>query len=141
MSYEAVKALHLIALICWFAGLFYLPRIFVYLAMDEHKPSETTLNVMAFKLYKYIMNPAMMATWVFGITLLYLNPYWFEGGWLHSKLLCVVLLTIFHIFCGRYVKVFARQQNKRNHKFYRYFNEIPTILLIVIVVLAVLKPF
>lgn len=138
--YETLKALHLIAVICWFAGLFYLPRIFVYHAMAEDKNNEM-LKTMERKLYKYIMNPSMIATWVFGVWMLIIIPEWMQSGWLHAKLTLVVLLTGYHHVCGKYVKIFARDSNKKSHKFYRYFNEIPTVLLIIIVFLVILKPF
>ncbi len=138
--YETLKAIHLIAVICWFAGLFYLPRLFVYHAMAEEKNNEM-LKTMERKLYKYIMNPSMVVTWVFGLWMLYLIPEWMQSGWLHAKLTLVVLLTGYHHVCGKYVKIFAADANKKSHKFYRYFNEIPTVLLIVIVFLVILKPF
>ena len=138
--YETLKAIHLIAVICWFAGLFYLTRLFVYHAMAEEKNNEM-LKTMERKLYKYIMNPSMVVTWVFGLWMLYLIPEWMQSGWLHAKLTLVVLLTGYHHVCGKYVKIFAADANKKSHKFYRYFNEIPTVLLIVIVFLVILKPF
>lgn len=138
--YETLKAIHLIAVICWFAGLFYLPRLFVYHAMAEEKNNEM-LKTMERKLYKYIMNPSMVVTWVFGLWMLYLIPEWMQSGWLHAKLTLVVLLTGYHHVCGKYVKIFAADANKKSHKFYRYFNEIPTVLLIIIVFLVILKPF
>lgn len=138
--YETLKAIHLIAVICWFAGLFYLPRLFVYHAMAEEKNNEM-LKTMERKLYKYIMNPSMVVTWVFGVWMLYIIPEWMQSGWLHAKLAFVVLLTGYHHVCGKYVKIFAADANKKSHKFYRYFNEIPTVLLIVIVFLVILKPF
>lgn len=138
--YETIKALHLIAIICWFAGLFYLPRLFVYHAMAEQKGNQM-LQTMERKLYKYIMHPSMVLTWVFGLWMLYLIPEWGQSGWLHAKLTLVFILTGYHHICGKYVKVFAQNQNQKTHKFYRYFNEVPTVLLILIVFLAVLKPF
>lgn len=138
--YETIKALHLIAIICWFAGLFYLPRLFVY-HVHCHKHSNEMLKTMEYKLFNYIMTPSLVATWVFGLWLLYLIPEWFSSGWMHIKLTLVVILTIYHQKCGKLVRVFGEDKNIKTEKFYRYFNEIPTILLISIVFLAVLKPF
>ena len=143
MVYEILKALHIIAVICWFAGLFYLPRLFVY---HTQVPAGETgrlemLQTMEFKLYRYIMTPAMVLTWALGIWMLILFPEWMHYGWMHAKLTLVVLLTGFHHVCGAYVKKFARNENKKTHKFFRIFNEIPTVLLIIIVFLVVLKPF
>ena len=141
MLYLWVKALHIIALVCWFAGLFYLPRLFVYHAMADDEPSRERFSVMERKLYRGIMNPSMIATLLFGGWLLYLNPAWLKMGWLHAKLLLVVLLVGYHHACGAQLRRFARGENARGHVFYRWFNEVPVLFLLAIVVLVVVKPF
>jgi len=141
MLYLWFKALHIIALVCWFAGLFYLPRLFVYHAMADDEPSRERFSVMERKLYRGIMNPSMIATLLFGGWLLYLNPAWLKMGWLHAKLLLVVLLVGYHHACGAQLRRFARGENARGHVFYRWFNEVPVLFLLAIVVLVVVKPF
>lgn len=141
--YLWVKAFHLIALISWMAGIFYLPRLFVYHA-DAEKGSELseTLKIMERKLLKVIMNPAMLATWVFGLLMLHANMGLMTGqGWMHAKLALVLVMSGFHGYLARTRKVFLRDENKRSHKFYRKINEVPTLLMIAIVILAVIKPF
>ncbi|QKE65617.1 protoporphyrinogen oxidase HemJ [Aquipseudomonas campi] len=141
MLYLWVKALHIIAMVCWFAGLFYLPRLFVYHAMSEDETSQQRFCVMERKLYRGIMNPSMIATVLFGGWLLYLNPAWLQMGWLHAKLLLVAVLIAYHHVCGAQLKRFARNENARSHVFYRWFNEAPVLLLLAIVILVVVKPF
>lgn len=119
MLYLWLKALHIIAVICWFAGLFYLPRLFVYHAMAEDQPSRERFKVMERKLYRGIMGPSMIATLVFGIWMLYLNSAWLSQGWLHAKLTLVVLLISYHHACGSLQKRFAQDENRRDHVFYR----------------------
>ncbi|CDF86090.1 hypothetical protein PKB_4770 [Pseudomonas knackmussii B13] len=141
MLYLWIKAFHLIAVICWFAGLFYLPRLFVYHAMSEDQASRERFSVMERKLYRGIMGPSMILTILFGAWMLYLNPAWLSQGWLHAKLTLVVLLIGYHHACGAMLKRFARGENKRSHVFYRWFNEVPVIFLLAIVILVVIKPF
>ncbi|MGL4315349.1 MAG: protoporphyrinogen oxidase HemJ [Pseudomonas sp.] len=141
MLYLWVKALHIIAMVCWFAGLFYLPRLFVYHAISDDEASQQRFCVMERKLYRGIMNPSMIATLLLGGWLLYLNPAWLQMGWLHTKLLLVVLLVGYHHACGAQLKRFARGENARGHVFYRWFNEIPVLFLLLIVILVVVKPF
>ena len=136
-----VKAFHIIAVITWFAGLFYLPRLFVYHAMAEDSPSRERFKTMERKLYRGIMTPSMIATLVFGIWLLYLNPAWLKMGWMHAKLTLVVLLIGYHHVCLAYMKKFAADANTKSHVFYRWFNEVPVIFLIAIIILVVVKPF
>ncbi len=141
-NYLWLQALHIISVICWMAGLLYLPRLFVYHAQNNDKENITAvLKVMEYKLYRFIMNPAMMASWTFGILMIIAYPSIFEQGWIHAKLTLVVIMTVFHVILGRWVKRFAREDNLKNHVFYRWANEIPTILMILIVILAVVKPF
>lgn len=140
--YFSVKALHLIALISWFAGLFYLPRLFVYHAENQKKTECCDmLEVMERKLLRLIMNPAMILTWGFGITLVVLNPAVAQGGWFHTKMALVVVLSGYHMSLAVYRRRFAEGRNVKTGKFFRAYNEVPTLLLIVIIFLAVLKPF
>ncbi len=142
MLYLWLKALHIIAMVCWFAGLFYLPRLFVYHAMSEDQTSRERFCVMERKLYRGIMQPSMIATLVFGIWLISLNPgYYFSQGWVHAKLALVILLIGYHHVCGAQLKRFARGENQRSHVFYRWFNEAPVLLLLAIVILVVVRPF
>lgn len=141
MTYLFIKALHVIAVVCWFAGLFYLPRLFVYHAMSEDETSKARFCTMERKLYRGIMLPSMLATVILGLWLLHLNPAWLGMGWMHLKLLLVAILIAYHFACGVQLKRFARGENTRNHVFYRWFNEVPVLFLIVIVILVVTKPF
>lgn len=139
--YLWVKALHIIAVISWMAGLFYMPRLFIYHTEAEPGSVQSeTFKMMEKRLLKVIMNPAMMLTWVFGLYLAW-STYRFQGGWLHAKIALVVLLTAVHIFFSRSVKAFARDENLRSARFWRYMNEAPTLLMIAIVILVVVKPF
>ncbi|CAM5323494.1 Protoporphyrinogen IX oxidase OS=Stutzerimonas stutzeri OX=316 GN=CXK95_13515 PE=3 SV=1 [Stutzerimonas stutzeri] len=142
MLYLWLKAFHLISIVCWFAGLFYLPRLFVYHAMSDDAPGRERFKVMERKLYRGIMLPSMVATLAFGIAMAALNPTLFTGGgWLHVKLALVLLLIGYHHMCGAQLKRFARDENVRGHVFYRWFNEVPVLFLLAIVILAVIKPF
>lgn len=140
--YDWIKALHLVSVISWMAGLLYLPRLFVYHA-DADKGSELseTFKIMERRLLRFIMNPAMIATYIFGALMIWGNPAVMSGGWMHTKILAVVLLTAFHHMLGRWRKTFLRDANLRDGKFYRKINEIPTVLMIVIVVMVIVKPF
>lgn len=142
-AYLWIKALHIISVISWMAGLLYLPRLFVY-HTDAQPGSELseTLKVMERRLLKYIMNPAMLSSLLFGGLLLlrYDSDEWIQG-WLHGKLGLVVLLMGAHMAMGRWRRDFAEDRNTRSRKFYRIANEVPTVLMIGIVILAVAKPF
>ena len=132
-------ALHIISVIAWFAGLFYLPRIFVYHAMSDEKSVHEQFKVMEFKLYNYIMHPAAVLTLVSGFMLM--DGYKIHHHWLTMKLILVVFLLAYHFLCGFYLDRFAKDKNQHSHKFFRFFNEVPTILLILIVILVVVRPF
>jgi len=134
-----IKALHIIAIICWMAAIFYMPRLFVYHAMSEDKVSQERFKVMERKLYRGIMTPSMIASLVFGIWL-WLG-YGFSGGWLHAKLALVALLIAYHFWCGATIKKFANNEIPHGHVFYRWLNELPIFLLFGIIVLVVVKPF
>ena len=140
--YDWLRVLHILAFIAWMAGLFYLPRLFVYHTRAAVGSEAYELfKVMELKLLRIIMNPAMVASWLFGILLIVAQPAWLMQGWLHGKLLLVVLLTAAHMWMARWRKTFAAGENRRPERFYRYANEIPTVLLIGIVILVVIKPF
>ncbi len=137
-----VKAFHIIAVICWFAGLFYLPRLFVYHAMSTDEVSKERFMVMERKLYRGIMTPAMIATLVLGFWIISYNPAAFlAGGWLHAKLVLVGILVAYHIYCDILRKRFVFNQNTHSHVFFRWFNEFPVLILVAIVILVVVKPF
>ena len=141
MDYLIFKALHIIAFVCWFAGLFYLPRLFVYHTQNHGTKANNMLSIMEHKLYKYITTPAMILTWLFGLGLLHLNPTAFSGGWLHVKLTLVVILSAYHGSLGIFYKRFKNGKNAKSERFYRLWNEVPSVILVAVVFLAVLKPF
>lgn len=140
--YDVFKSLHLIAVISWMAGLLYLPRLFVYHA-DADKASELseTLKIMERKLLRLIMNPAMIAAYIFGGLMLWANADLLKMPWMHVKITLVVLMTVFHHALSRWRKAFVADANKHSHKFYRRINEIPTVLMILIVFMVITKPF
>ena len=141
-AYLIFKSLHIIAVISWMAGLLYLPRIFVYhVENNEEKKISNVFKVMEKKLYFYIMTPAMILSWLFGISLLhYLGIDQINQFWLKAKILLVVILTLYHLYLGKCLKDFAIDINKRSSKFFRIFNEVPTILLILIIFVVIFKP-
>jgi putative membrane protein len=138
-----VKAFHLIFIVTWFSAMFYLPRLYVYHALCEDEAGNARFKVMERKLYRGIMTPSALLTLLFGIWLLsfYSLEQLAAMGWLHAKLTLVVLLFAYHGICGRMLKQFAADNNQRSHKFYRLFNELPVLLLIAVIILAVVKPF
>ena len=139
-KYNILKSLHLIFFTTWMAGLFYLPRIFVYHAEESIKTKQyATFTTMERKLYKYIMNPSLIGTWVFGITLTILTEA-HVYLWFSIKFICVCLLTVFHIYCGKIRKEFEICNNSKTSKYYRIINEIPTILFILIIYAVIFKP-
>ncbi len=141
MLFLWLKAFHLIAVICWFAGLFYLPRLFVYHAMSDDTISRERFKIMERKLYRGIMTPAAIATLIFGSWMLHLNSALLAIGWIKIKLALVLLLIVYHGFCGHFLRQFAADNNTHSHGFFRVFNELPVLALIAIILLAVLKPF
>jgi protoporphyrinogen IX oxidase len=142
MGYAWIKALHVIAVISWMAGMLYLPRLFVYHA-DAKPGSELseTLKIMERKLLRLIINPAMIATWGFGIWMLTLNPALLHEPFMHAKLGLVVLMQLVHAMLARCRRAFANDQNRHPARFYRILNEVPTVLMIGIVILIIAKPF
>jgi len=137
-----LKAWHLIGMVTWFAGLFYLPRLFVYHAMSDDQASIERFKVMERKLYYGITTPGAIFTWVFGLWMLYDYAWaaWGEHLWLQAKLVLLALLVVYHLYCVKLLKAFKADSNTRSHVWYRWFNEIPVLALIGIVLLAVLKP-
>ncbi|WP_416391296.1 protoporphyrinogen oxidase HemJ [Alloalcanivorax xenomutans] len=137
-----LKAFHLMAVICWFAGIFYLPRLFVYHAMAEDQVSRERFKIMERKLYRGIMNPSMIVTVVLGLWMLISHwDLYKTQGWMHAKLALVILLIGYHHMCLAHLKKFAADANTKSHRFFRVFNEIPVLLLVGIVILVVVKPF
>ncbi|MEL0206120.1 MAG: protoporphyrinogen oxidase HemJ [Alphaproteobacteria bacterium] len=142
MLYLYVKALHIIAAVSWMAGLLYLPRLFVYHAdTDIGSVRAETFKVMERRLLKAIMNPAMIATFGFGIWMLHLNPSLLLEGWMHVKIVCVLAMAGCHGIFGRIRRQLENDQTPYSSKAYRIWNEVPTVLLIVIVIMAVVEPF
>ena len=139
--YEWIKALHVIAVISWMAGMLYLPRLFVYHCEAEAGSRQSeAFKVMERRLLRAIINPAMVATWVLGLWLAW-DQEFFKAGWLHGKLLLVLILSGIHGFLSRAVREFAEDRNVRSQRFYRVVNEIPAVLMIGIVILVIVKPF
>jgi protoporphyrinogen IX oxidase len=138
-----LKALHLIFMVTWFAGLFYLPRLFVYHAMSDDAVSNERFKIMERKLFFGIMTPGMILTLIFGVWMLidYSWGLYSGSGWLHAKLLLIVLLIAYHGFCLKWLLDFKHDRNIHTHVFYRWINEIPVLFLVAIIILAVVKPF
>jgi len=137
-----IKAFHIIAVIAWMAGVLYLPRLFVYhVASKPGSEQSETFKVMERRLLRYITTPAMVVSWIFGLILAFSVVNWSEAGWFHAKLLLVVILSGFTGLLGKWTKDFAADRNTRSQRFYRIANEVPTLLMIAIVILAVVKPF
>jgi len=136
-----IRALHIIFVVCWFAGLFYLPRIFVYYAASDHPETRQQLAVMARRLYRFV-TPFMVLTAVFGFWMIFTNSnYYLSAPWMWLKLAGVLFLIVYHFQCGRYVTRINADQDDHSHVFYRFFNEVPVLFLFGIVFLVVLKPF
>jgi protoporphyrinogen IX oxidase len=146
MTYQWIKAFHIIAVIAWMAGMLYLPRLFVYhCAAAQGSVQSETFKVMERRLLRAIMNPTMIATWLLGLWVAWLGPDshygWFASPWLQAKIVLVLVLSAMHGMLARWVKDFGTDSNTHSGRFYRIINEVPTILMIGIVLLAVLKPF
>ena len=139
--YLLYKSLHLIAVISWMAGLLYLPRIFVYHSEADHEAQKKVFKTMERKLYNFIMMPAMLLSWLFGVLLLHsLGFAVFTELWMQVKIIAVILLTYYHFALGKYLKDFAADNNQKTSKFFRISNEIPTIILIVVIFVVIFKP-
>lgn len=140
MTYLWLKAFHIIFVVCWFAGIFYLPRILVYYAASEDEATRGTLRVMARKLYRFV-TPFMFLSILIGIGLIATNlDYYLRAKWLWVKLLAVVCLVIYHYYCGRLVKAVESDTDAHSHVYFRVFNEVPVLFLFFIVIFAILKP-
>jgi putative membrane protein len=143
MFLDYIKAFHIIAVIAWMAGLLYLPRLFVYHAMSKTGSEQSeTFKVMERRLLRYITTPAMLAAWIFGLILAF-SPLidWSKDGWFHAKLVLVVVLSGFSGLLAKWTKDFAADRNTHTPRFYRIVNEVPTVLMILIVILVVVRPF
>ena len=141
MAYLWLKAFHIIAVVAWMAGLFYLPRLMVYHRRTAiGGETSETFKVMERRLLKAIINPAMIVTWLAGLYLAWAG-HWYASGWFHAKLTLVLILSGVHGFFSRWVKDFAADKNTRSQKFYRIINEVPTVLMVFIVILVIVKPF
>ena len=138
-----LKAFHIVAVVAWFAGLFYLPRLFVYHAATDDAPGQARFCVMERKLFNAIMTPSAIVTTVLGLWLLFFTPMsvFLRAPWMHVKLALVVLLWAYHVWCGVTVRTFARGDNQRSHRYFRVMNELPTLILVAVVILVVVKPF
>ena len=140
-SYLLFKSLHLIVLISWMAGLLYLPRIFVYHSENNNEIISSVFKTMERKLYYYIMTPTMVLSWLFGLVLIHEIGFdQIANLWLQLKLILVILLTAYHFYLGLLLNQFKLDSNKKTAKFYRYINEIPTLMLILIVFIVIFKP-
>lgn len=137
-----VKAFHIIFMVTWFAGLFYLPRLFVYHAMSKDTVSIERFKVMERKLYYGIMTPGGVITVALGAALILINGWdtYANAGWMHAKLALITILIGYHLYCGKLLRVFKENQNQHSHVFYRWFNEFPVLLLIAIIILVIVKP-
>lgn len=137
-----IKAFHVFGVVCWFAGIFYLPRLFVYHAMTTDAPGNERFKVMERKLYRGIMTPSAIIAVAFGVWLLTLTwQAYGHAAWLWLKLALVGLMIVYHGYCGHLIKRFANDSNQHSHRFYRVFNELPVLVLLAVVVLVVVKPF
>ncbi len=138
-----VKAFHVIFMVTWFAALFYLPRLFVYHAMSDDAISNDRFKVMERKLFYGIMTPGAVLTTIFGLWMLFDYGWalYASMGWLHLKLLIVAILIAYHLYCGKLVTAFKQDRNQHSHVFYRWFNELPVLLLVAVIILVVVKPF
>ena len=139
--YEWIKAFHVIAVISWMAGMLYLPRLFVYhTAAKPGSEASETFKVMEKRLLHFIINPAMAVTWIAGIWMAW-EIFRFQGGWLHAKLLLVVLMSGMHGYLSKATRLFAEDKNTKSAKHWRIVNEVPTVLMVLIVILVIVKPF
>ena len=139
--YLLFKSLHLVAVISWMAGLLYLPRIFVYHSEASHESQKDVFKIMERKLYNYIMMPAMLLSWLFGVLLIHsLGFEVFTELWMQIKIVLVLILTYYHFLLGKYLSDFAVNSNNKSPKFFRFMNEVPTIILILVVFVVVFKP-
>ena len=141
-AYPWLKAVHVMAVISWMAGLLYLPRLYVYhCGAEPGSPASETFKVMERRLLRGIMTPAMIASWLLGLAMLVAEPGWFSQGWLHVKLLAVLVMTGGHMAMAKWRTDFAADRNRHSERFYRIMNEGPAVLMVVIVIMVIVKPF
>ena len=140
-TYLWLKALHIIFVVTWFAGLFYLPRLFVYHSMATDETSIERFKIMERKLFFGIMTPGGLLATFFGVWMLMDNMALMKMGFMHAKLFIILLLWVFHIYCAKLLFTFKKDKNTKSHKYYRWINEIPTLILFAVVILVVVKPF
>ncbi len=137
-----IKAFHIIAVVCWFAALFYLPRLFVYHAQTKDQEGNERFKIMERKLYRGIATPSMIATVGLGLWLTsYQWAFYASAGWFHAKVFLVVLLVIYHFACRAHMRAFQEDRNQRSHRYFRVFNELPVLALIAIIILVEVQPF
>lgn len=142
MTYQIIKALHVIGVIAWFAGLFYIFRLYVYHVENQQEPKITNLlEIMERRLYRAITTPAMIFTLIMGLSMIYLNPLLLQAHWIHAKFLALLFLFAYHFYAGHIRKEFAKQNFKLTSKQCRLINEVPTLILLIVVPLAILKPY
>ena len=142
MTFLWLKAFHIIAVVTWFAAIFYLPRLFVYHADATDEISRERFKIMERKLYRGIMTPSRVVVIALGLWMLFMNAgFYFSQGWMHAKLTLVALLVVYHFYCGHLLNVFKEDRNTRTHVFYRWFNEVPVFILLGVVILVVVRPF
>ena len=142
MTFLWLKAFHIIAVVTWFAAIFYLPRLFVYHADATDEISRERFKIMERKLYRGIMTPSMVVVIALGLWMLFMNAgFYFSQAWMHAKLTLVALLVVYHFYCGHLLNVFKEDRNTRSHVFYRWFNEVPVFILLGVVILVVVRPF
>lgn len=140
-AYSGMKALHVVAIISWMAGMLYLPRLFVYhCGVTPGSEASETFKVMEFKLLRYITNPAMVVSWVAGLWI-GIRMHFFSEGWFHAKLALVLGLSAVHGYLAKAVADFGRDEGRRDHRFWRFVNEVPTLIMIAVVILVIVKPF
>lgn len=139
--YEWILVGHIVSFVAWMAAIFYIPRLFVYhVTVEKGSAQSETFKVMERRLLKAIMTPAMLSTWVFGLWLMVLGEH-YQSGWFHAKISLVVLMSAFHMFCARWTRDFATDNSDKSERFFRLVNEVPTVLMILIVILVIVKPF
>lgn len=141
-NYLWLKALHVISVMAWMAGLLYLPRLFAYHADTKSGSAQSEIfKVMELRLLRIIMNPAMMAAWLFGILMIVANPAFFDHGWMHVKFTLVIVMSVLHMIFAKWRKNFANDKNDKSVKFYKLWNEVPAAIMVVVVIMAVVEPF
>ena len=140
MLYLWIKSFHIIAMVTWFAGLFYLPRLFVYHAQAQDKIGQERFKVMERKLFWVITTPGGVITTLTGLSLIYLSPIWLKQPWMHVKLTLILLLWFYHLQCAKHLYDFQMDRNKFSSIYFRWFNELPTVILVGAIILVVVKP-